>query len=211
MESSSRVLNSSTGIASHPLALLTAVLPKVLFLCTPECLVLGDWQHHHSNLVHLGLFIQLFILIFLYSSSMYSFCLFLISSGSTRSPSFLSFIVCLLSWVKCSLDSSSFSKEVAGFSLVCFLLVSCTFLWRPSSRPSRRSSVCLCMLFFGTWHLIGYTLNFLTFFLLSSFFSYLLKLPNITSLPYFSLGWLCSLPLVHSMDLYPSSIRYTVS
>ena len=49
----------------------------------PECLPLGGWPHHCSNLVHLDLF--------LYSSSMYSFQLFLIASA--RSLPSMSFIV----------------------------------------------------------------------------------------------------------------------
>ena len=49
MASSFRVLNSSTGIPSYPLA---AVLPKAHWLHSPERLALGDWPHHCSNPVH---------------------------------------------------------------------------------------------------------------------------------------------------------------
>ena len=81
MASSFMVLNCSTGIPSHPLALLTAVLPKAHQTVTLQHVWL--W-HRHSNLVHLDV---------LYSSSMYSFHLFLISSASTKSLPFISFIV----------------------------------------------------------------------------------------------------------------------
>ena len=41
--------------SSHPLALLTAVLPKAHLTCSPERLALGGWSHHCSNPVHLDL------------------------------------------------------------------------------------------------------------------------------------------------------------
>ena len=60
------------------------MLPKATWLCLPECLALGEWSHHCDYLGHEDLFCV--------SSSMYSCHLFLISSASVRSITFLSFI-----------------------------------------------------------------------------------------------------------------------
>ena len=80
-----RVLNSFTGIPSHPLALLTAVLSKALL--TSRSRMSG------SGWLTTSLWSSGSLRSFLYSSSMYSFNL-LISSASTRSLQFLSFILC---------------------------------------------------------------------------------------------------------------------
>ena len=50
--SSFRVLNSSTGIPSYPLAYWQQCFLRPLWLHTPECLALGDWPHHCGYLVH---------------------------------------------------------------------------------------------------------------------------------------------------------------
>ena len=102
--SSFRVLNSSTGIPSHPLTFLTAVLPEAHWLHTPECLALRDWPHHHGYLVLQDLF--------LYNSSMHSFRLFLISSSSTRST--VSVLYCAHFGVTCSRCISNF-PEICRF------------------------------------------------------------------------------------------------
>ena len=80
--SSFRVLNSSTGIPLHPLALLTAVLPRACL--TSHSRMSGSGWLTTSSWIASSL---------LYSSSLYSFHLFLVSSASTRSQPFLSFIV----------------------------------------------------------------------------------------------------------------------
>ena len=82
--------NSSTGIPSPPLALFTVMLPKAhltshfrmsgsRWVITPSWLS-GSWRS------------------FLYSSSVYSYNLFLISSASVRSILFLSLIVLIFAW-----------------------------------------------------------------------------------------------------------------
>ena len=147
MASSFRALNSSTGISLHPLVLLTAVLPKGHLTCSSECQDLCGWPYHHSNLVHLDL---------LHSSSMYSFHLFLMSSVSTRSLAFLSFIV-LFFGQNIPLISPIFLKRSLVFLFYCFLLVLYTV--------QRRAS-CLSVLFFGNLQLAGYTFPFLPCFLL---------------------------------------------
>ena len=80
--SSLSVMNSSTGIPLHPLALLTAVLPQACL--TSHSSMSGSGWLTTSSWIASSL---------LYSSSLYSFHLFLVSSASTRSQPFLSFIV----------------------------------------------------------------------------------------------------------------------
>ena len=88
--SSFRIWNSSTGIPSLPLALFVVMLPKAhltshsrmsgsRWVITPSCLS-GSWRS------------------FLYSSSVYSYHLLLISSASVRSILFLSFIEPIFAW-----------------------------------------------------------------------------------------------------------------
>ena len=88
--SSFRIWNSSTGIPSCPLALFIVMLPKAhltshsrisgsRWMITPLSLS-GSWRS------------------FLYSSSVYSCHLFLISYASVRSISFLSFIEHIFTW-----------------------------------------------------------------------------------------------------------------
>ena len=85
-----RIWNSSTGIPSPPLALFVVMLPKAhltlhsrmsgsRWVITPLWLS-GSWRS------------------FLYSSSVYSCHLFLISSASVRSIPFLSFIKPIFVW-----------------------------------------------------------------------------------------------------------------
>ena len=98
--SSFRIWNSSTGIPSPPLALFIVMLSKARltshsrmsdsrWVITPSRLS-GSWRS------------------FLYSSSVYSCHLFLISSASIRSLPFLS--------LKCSLGISNFLEEISSLS-----------------------------------------------------------------------------------------------
>ena len=88
--SSFRIWKSSTGIWSSPLALFLVMLPKAhltshskmsgsRWVITPSWLS-GSWRS------------------FMYSSSVYSYHLFLISSTSVRSIPFLSFIEPIFAW-----------------------------------------------------------------------------------------------------------------
>ena len=105
--SSFRIWNSSTGIPSPPLALFIVMLPKAhltshsrmsgsRWVITPSWLS-ASWRS------------------LLYSSSVYSCHLFLISSASVRSLPFLS-----LYWthlcMKCSLGISNFLEENSSLS-----------------------------------------------------------------------------------------------
>ena len=66
---------------------------------------------------------------FLYSSSVYSYHLFLISSVSVRSISFLSFIVPVFSW-KFPLVSLIFLNSFLVFPFCCFPLLLCIEQWK---------------------------------------------------------------------------------
>ena len=81
--SSFRIWNSSTGIPSSPLALFVVMLPKA-HLTSHSRMSGSRWSHHCD---YLGSWRS-----FLYSSSVYSCHLFLISSAPVRSIPFLSFI-----------------------------------------------------------------------------------------------------------------------
>ena len=89
--SSFRTWNSSAGIPSPLLALLTAVLPKAHL--TSHSRMSG------SGCVATPSWLLLSSISFLYNYSVYSFCLFLISSTSIRSLLFLSFIVPIFGWM----------------------------------------------------------------------------------------------------------------
>ena len=113
--SSFRIWNSSTGIPSPPLALFVVMLPKAHLILhsrmsgsrrviTPSWLS-GSWRS------------------FLYSSSVYSCHLFLISSASVRSISFLSFIVSTFAWNVPSV-SLIFLKRSLVFPILLFSSIS---------------------------------------------------------------------------------------
>ena len=114
-ESSFRIWNSSTGIPSPPLALFIVMLPKAhltshsrmsgsRWVITPLWLS-GSWSS------------------FLYSSSVYSCHLFLISSASVRSISFLSFIEPIFAW-NVPLVALIFLKRSLVFSILLFFSIS---------------------------------------------------------------------------------------
>ena len=85
MASSSKVLNSSLGIPSHPLTLFTAVLPKTYLISYSRMSGSGWLTTPLQSSSSFGYF--------LYSSSVYSFHPYLISSATTKSLPFISFIV----------------------------------------------------------------------------------------------------------------------
>ena len=116
--SSFRIWNSSAGLLSPPLALFAVMLPKAhltshsrmsdsRWVITPQWLS-GSWRS------------------FLYSSSVYSCHLFLISSASIRSLPFLSFIEPIFAW-NVPLVSLIFLKRSLVFRILLFSSVS--LLW----------------------------------------------------------------------------------
>ena len=113
--SSFRIWNSSTGIPSPPAALFVVMLLKAhltwhsrmsgsRWVITPSWLY-GSWGS------------------FLYSSSVYSCHLFLISSASVRSIPFLSFIVPIFAW-NAPLVSLIFLKRSLVFPILLFSSIS---------------------------------------------------------------------------------------
>ena len=132
--SSFRIWNSSTGIPSPPLALFIVCFLRPTWLHIPGCLALDEWAHHHGYPGHED---------FLYSSSVYSCHVFLISSASVRSIKFLSFIEPIFAW-NVPLVSPIFLKRSLVFSCLLFSLFLCVDHWRGLSY--------LFLLFFGTLH-----------------------------------------------------------
>ena len=113
--SSFRIWNSSTGILSHPLALFVVILSKAhltshprmsgfRWVITPLWLS-GSWRS------------------FLYSYSVFSCHIFLISSASVRSIPFLSFIEVIFAW-NVPLVSLIFLKRSLVFPILLFSSIS---------------------------------------------------------------------------------------
>ena len=180
--SSFRIWNSSTGIPSPPLALLIVMLPKAhltlhsrmsgfRWVITPLWLS-GSWKS------------------FLYSSSVYSCHLFLISSASTRSIPLLPIIVLIFAW-NIPLVSLIFLKKSLVFPILLFSSIS--LHW------SLKKAFLSLLAFLGTRHSNGYIFPILLCLSLL-FFSQLFVRPRRTTiLPFcisFSWGWSWSLPLV---------------
>ena len=108
--SSFRIWNSSTGISSLPLALFIVMLPKAHLtshsrLSGSKWVIIPSW------------------LSFLYSSSVYSCPLFLISSYSVRSLQFLSCIEPIFAW-NVPLVSLIFLKRSLVFPILLFFSIS---------------------------------------------------------------------------------------
>ena len=169
---------SATGIPLYPLALLTAVLPKAHLTS-------------HSRMPGSGRLTTLAWLFgslrsSLYNSSLYSFHLFLISSTSSRSLPFLSFIVPIFGQ-NVPLIFPTFLKRSLVFLLLLFSSIyNVLFI---------EGIFCLSLLFSGTLHLVRCTFPFLPCFSLLFFLLLFVKPPQITTLPScFPLGWFCLLP-----------------
>jgi len=118
---------------------------------------------------------------FLYSSSVYSCHLFLISSASVRSIPFLSFVEPIFAWNN-PLVSQIFLKRSLAFPFYFFPLFLCIVHWGRLSY--------LSLLFFGTLHSDGYIFSFLLCVLLLFFSQLFLRPPQTTilSFTFLSLG-----------------------
>ena len=113
--SSFRTLNSSTGILSPSLALFIVMLPKAHLT-----------SHSRMSGSRWGitpLWLPGSLRSFLYSSSVYSCHLFLISSASVRSIPFLSFFVLMFAW-NVPLVSLIFLKRSLVFPILLFSSIS---------------------------------------------------------------------------------------
>ena len=108
--SSFGIWNSSAEIPSPPLGLFVVMLPKAHLPLHSKMSALGEWSHRHGYLCHKDLFCI---------SSVYSFHLFIISSASIRSITFLSYIVPIFAW-NVSFVSLSFLKRSLVFPILLF-------------------------------------------------------------------------------------------
>ena len=113
--SSFRIWNSSTGIPSPPLALFVVMLPKAHLtshsrMSCSRRVITPSWLSRSGRS-------------FLSSSSVYSCHLFLISSASVRSITFLSFIEPVFAW-NVSLLSLIFLKRSLVFPILLFSSIS---------------------------------------------------------------------------------------
>ena len=154
--SSFRIWNSSTGIPLPLLTLFLVMLPRALltlhsempgsrWMITPLWLS-GSWRS------------------FLYSSSVYSCHVFLITSAYVRSIPFLSCIEPIFAW-NVSLVSLISLKRSLVFPILLFSSIFCIDRWGRLSY--------LSWLLFGTLHWNRYIFPFLLWFHFSSFHSYL--------------------------------------
>ena len=142
--SSFRIWNSSTGIPSPPLALFRVVLPKAHLM--PHSRMSGSrWENTTFGSLKP----------FLYSSSVCSCHLFLISSIFVRSLLFLSFMVPILPW-SVPLISPVFLKRSSLFPIPLFSSTSCLVRWR---RPFY-----FLLLFPGILHSVWYLFPFSPWF-----------------------------------------------
>ena len=136
--------------------------------------------------------------VFLYSSSVYSCHLFLISSASVRSIPCLSFIEPIFPW-NVPLVSLIFLKRSLVFPILLFSSISCIDCWGRLSYIS--------WLFFGTLHSNGNIFPFLLCFSLLFISQLFVRSPQTTILPFcisFPWGWPWSLSPVQCHE--PPSI-----
>ena len=170
-----RIWKSSAGISAPPLALLVVMFPKTYF--TPHSRMSGcRWVITLSWLS--GSWRP-----FLYSSSVYSCHLFLISYTSARSIQFLPFIESIFAW-NVPFVSLTFLKRSLVFAI--FLLSSISLHW------TLRKALYLSLLFFGTLNSNGYIFPFLLWFLLLIFSQLSVRPPQTAILLFcisFSWGW----------------------
>ena len=131
--------------------------------------------------------------LFLYSSSVYSCYLFLISSASVRSLLFLSFIMPILAW-NVSLISPVFLKRSLVFPILLFFSVSLHCLFK-------KTILSLLAILWNSVHL-GLSFPFSLAFCFFSFLSYLQSL----------LRWpLCLLAFLFLWDGFGHCLLYSVT
>jgi len=161
-----RIWNSSTRIPSLSLGLFVEMLPKAHLT--------SYFRMSGSRWVTSPSWLSGSLRPFLYSSSVYSYPLFLISSASDRSLPFLDFIVPILTW-NVPLISLIFLKRSLVFPILLFSSVSlhCSF----------KKAFYLSLLFSGTLHQVVY-IPFLLCLLLLFFSQLFVKPPETTPLPF---------------------------
>ena len=178
MVSCFRLLNSSTGMPLHPLALLTAVLPKTH-------LTLLSRMSDHTIVV-----IQ-FIWIFFYTVLL---CVLSISSWSLQCllDATIYVLYCTRIWAKCSLDISSLPEESSSLSPSVVFLYFYTLFIEEGLLVSPFYSLEICIL--SLFPLLFTSLPSLA----------ICKASSDNHFAFFSpLGWFCLLPLVQYYNLCP--------
>ena len=155
--SSSRIQNSSTGIPSPPLALFIVMLSKA-HLTLHSRMSGFRWAITPS-------WVSWLWRSFLYSSPVYSWHLFLISTASVRSIPFLSFIEPIFAW-NVPLVSLIFLKRSLVFPILLFSSVS--FHW-----SLRKAFLSLLAILWNSTFKWVYLFFFSFAFHVSSFHSYL--------------------------------------
>ena len=172
-ESFFRIWNSSAGIPSPLRPVFVVMLPKHHLISDSQHI----WLSHHCSP-------------FLYSFSVSSCHLFLISSASVRSLTFLSFILPIFAW-NVPLVSLVFLKRSLVFPSIVFRLFSSISL-----HCSLKKAFLSLLAVLGTLHSDGYVFLFLLFLLLLFFSQLFVRSPHSTILPFcisFSQGWFWSL------------------
>ena len=184
--SSLRIWNSSTGIWSPPLSLFLVMLPKAYL--TSHSRMFG------SRWVFTPLWLSGSWRSFLYSSSVYSCHLFLISSSSLRFIPFLSFIEPIFAW-NVPLVSLIFLKRCLVFPILLISFIS--LHW------SLSKAFLSLLAILGTLHSNGYIFPFLLCFQLLFFSQLFVRPPQTVILLLcisFSWGWSWSLSPVQWHD-----------
>ena len=168
-------LNSSTGIPSPLLSLFVVMFPKA-HLTSYSSISGFTWVTQASSLSQS-------LRPFLFSSSVHSCYLFLISYASVRSLTFMSFIVPILAW-NIPLVAPIFLKLSILFTILLLSSNSCNFhLQRLSDIP---------LIFSGSLHSIEYIFPFILCLSLLLFSQLFLGRPQATPFPShicFSWGW----------------------
>ena len=190
-----RIWNSSTGIPSPPLALFVVMIPKALLalhsrMSGSRWVITPTWS---SGLWKLSL----------YSSSVYSCLLFLISSAYVRSMPFLSFIEPIFAW-NVPLVSLVFLRSLV-FPIQLFFSI--------SSHWSLRKGFLSLLVLFETLHSNEYIFSFLLCLLLLFFQLFCMASSDnhFAFLHFFFLGWSWLLPPVHVTNLHPQFFRHCLS
>ena len=131
---------------------------------------------------------------FLYSSSVYSCHLFLISSTSVRSKPFLSFY-CAHLRMRCSFGIPNFPEEISSLSHFLFVCLFCFPIFLCIVHLGRLSY--LFLLFFVTLHSDGYIFLFLLLPFASLLFSAICMLSSDNHIAFLPLGiFICIIFLV---------------
>ena len=195
--SSLRIWNSSTGIPSPPLALFIVMLSKAHLtlhyrMSGSRWVIIPSWLS--------GLWRS-----FMYTSSVYSCYLFLISSASVRSIPFLSFIEPIYAW-NIFLVSLSFLKRALVFPILLFSSIS--LHW--SLRKAFLSLLAILWNSAFKWVYLSFSPLFFAYLLFTAIY----KPSSDSQFAFFAFlfhGYgLAPCPLYNVMNLHPQFIRYSV-